>query len=195
LRERLTVVVPVQLFGRLHRWQRELDASVIPGIFDSATDPHLQHVPIHPRGELVVNVLPRERSFHIGLQRFAAYFVKEVAKNPDLAPVLTELLDNLKENDQLVRSMVEVGPLSLGHSDAVDSPLTRWWRPPQIPLSVLVMTSEIRVGMWKRNGHVMDDQVVNYAEPPFCKMFRDMDLLLLQFGGQNPAECLRASLE
>lgn len=46
------------------------------------------------------------------------------------------------------------------------------------------MASEVRVGMWRRNGQVMFDQMVNYAEPPFCKMFRDMDLLLLQFAGQ-----------
>lgn len=55
----------------------------------------------------------------------------------------------------------------------------------QLPLSVVVMASEIRVGMWRRNGQVMFDQMVNYAEPPFCKMFRDMDLLLLQFAGQS----------
>lgn len=29
----------------------------------------------------------------------------------------------------------------------------------QMPLSVLVMTSEIRAGMWKRNGAIMPDQV------------------------------------
>jgi hypothetical protein len=53
----------------------------------------------------------------------------------------------------------------------------------QIPLSVLVLTSEIRAGLWKRNGSIMPEQVINYSEPPFCKMFRDMDLLQIQFAG------------
>lgn len=55
----------------------------------------------------------------------------------------------------------------------------------QVPLSVLVLASEVRVGLWRRNGHVMVDQVVNYAEAPFCRVFRDMDLLLVQVAGES----------
>ena len=29
----------------------------------------------------------------------------------------------------------------------------------QMPLSVLVLAAEVRVGLWRRNGHVMVDQV------------------------------------
>ena len=35
--------------------------------------------------------------------------------------------------------------------------------------------------MWKRNGRGIADQLMNYAEPPFCRLFRDLDLALLQF--------------
>ena len=35
--------------------------------------------------------------------------------------------------------------------------------------------------MWRRNGHGIADQLMNYAEPPFCRLFRDLDLALLQF--------------
>ena len=40
--------------------------------------------------------------------------------------------------------------------------------------------SAIRVGMWRRNGQVMLDQVMNYGDVPFCRIFRDLDILLIQ---------------
>ena len=47
---------------------------------------------------------------------------------------------------------------------------------------MLSRAAQIRAGLWKRNGHSLKDQVVNYSEPPFCRALADADLLLLQFG-------------
>ena len=41
--------------------------------------------------------------------------------------------------------------------------------------------SQIRVGMWRKNGISMTDQLLNYMDVPYCKVFRDLDILLLQF--------------
>ena len=35
--------------------------------------------------------------------------------------------------------------------------------------------------MWVRNGNVMADQVLNYADAPFSKIYRELDMLLVQF--------------
>ena len=51
----------------------------------------------------------------------------------------------------------------------------------EISLLVLSRAAQIRAGLWKRNGQGMHDQVLNYAEPPFCRALRDADLTLLQF--------------
>uniref|UniRef100_A0A7S1FYU0 E3 ubiquitin-protein ligase n=1 Tax=Corethron hystrix TaxID=216773 RepID=A0A7S1FYU0_9STRA len=51
----------------------------------------------------------------------------------------------------------------------------------EFPVLALSRAAQIRAGLWKRNGHCMYDQCMNYAEPPFCKMFRDADLFLVQF--------------
>ena len=51
----------------------------------------------------------------------------------------------------------------------------------EFPLNVLAKSAQIRSGIWRRNGHAMADQVLNYAEPPFCRPLADADMLLLQF--------------
>jgi hypothetical protein len=62
----------------------------------------------------------------------------------------------------------------------------------QIPLSVLALGAEVRSGLWRRNGHMMMDQVVNYADAPFCRIFKDMDILLLQCAGAWDAAATRS---
>ena len=48
-------------------------------------------------------------------------------------------------------------------------------------LKQLKFAAEINSGLWRRNGLVMNDQILNYAEVPYCRHFRDLDLLLVQF--------------
>jgi len=60
----------------------------------------------------------------------------------------------------------------------------------EFPLLVLSRAAQVRAGLWKRNGSLMFDQVLNYAEPPFCRALRDADILLIQYasltGGTGP---------
>jgi len=51
----------------------------------------------------------------------------------------------------------------------------------EFPLLVLSRSAQVRAGLWKRNGSLMHDQVLNYAEPPFCRALRDADVLLVQY--------------
>lgn len=46
-------------------------------------------------------------------------------------------------------------------------------------------------GLWRRNGTGLNDQVLNYAEPPFCRHMRDADILLIQF----TTVCRRAKMD
>jgi hypothetical protein len=55
------------------------------------------------------------------------------------------------------------------------------------PLQVLELCSEIKCGMWRRNGLSMQEQVMNYAEVPLCKLSRDLDVVALQFGAATAA--------
>lgn len=48
-------------------------------------------------------------------------------------------------------------------------------------LKQLKFAAEINCNLWRRNGLVMNDQILNYAEVPYCRHFRDLDLLLVQF--------------
>lgn len=71
-------------------------------------------------------------SFHIPLMRFFSHSIIESTRSPCLSPVLSQLvssLSNTKESKSL--GLIE------------------------LPLSVLVMAAQVRVGMWKRNGHIM----------------------------------------
>jgi hypothetical protein len=55
------------------------------------------------------------------------------------------------------------------------------------PLQVLELCSEIKCGLWRRNGLSMQEQVMNYAEVPLCKLSRDLDVVALQFGAATAA--------
>jgi hypothetical protein len=57
----------------------------------------------------------------------------------------------------------------------------------EFPILVLSRAAQVRAGLWRRNGNGLNDQVLNYAEPPFCRAMRDADLLLVQFSmlGRN----------
>ncbi|TMW57161.1 hypothetical protein Poli38472_003086 [Pythium oligandrum] len=49
-------------------------------------------------------------------------------------------------------------------------------------LQAIVWDAEVHSGLWVRNGMSVVNHSMNYGEPPFCLRFRDLDLLLLQFG-------------
>ena len=155
-----------QVCCRIEHWQQHLVADVEEDVeMQEEGGSGIISLPLYPEGHMQSVRQPSRRSFHIILHRSLAFLVREAVKNGLLAAEgggedgLNELIGYLRAHPQLTNGILEV------------------------PLWVLTLASEVRVGLWRRNGHVMVDQVVNYAEPPFCRVFRDMDLLLVQLAG------------
>ncbi|KAG7367370.1 zinc-finger domain containing protein [Nitzschia inconspicua] len=99
-------------------------------------------------------------SFHLPLHRFVAACLREAClRDTGIDDLLTLLSRNLSDDtkDGLFLGLME------------------------FPLLVLSRAAQIRAGLWRRNGNGLNDQVLNYAEPPFCRAMRDADLLLVQF--------------
>ena len=49
-----------------------------------------------------------------------------------------------------------------------------------LPLRAVVFAAQIRAGMWCRNGGSMVDQLMNYRDAPYSKVYYDVDITLLQ---------------
>jgi hypothetical protein len=103
-------------------------------------------------------------SFHLPLHRFVAGCIRELClRKHDLTGGMAGLMELLRselsprDQDELFRGLME------------------------FPVLVLSRASQIRASLWRRNGPALGDQVLNYAEPPFCRSMRDADLLLAQF--------------
>lgn len=95
-------------------------------------------------------------SFHLPLHRFYAVLMKEWLARPEHLPHLeTHLLSNW-------------------HNGTLSSELL------DVVLSNLAIVAQVTVGLWRRNGQSMQEQVLNYSGPPFCKIYRDLDLILIQ---------------
>ena len=99
---------------------------------------------------------PRDFSFHIFLHRLLSTAIREISKHSMHNSSLTFLQSLL--------------------SDSIDISLVI-----DFPLLDIIWASEIKIGMWRRNGQMIKDQLLNYADPPFCRSFRDLDLMLIQF--------------
>ena len=99
-------------------------------------------------------------SFHLPLHRFVAACLREACLREtgirDLRALLSKNLTD-EVQDKLFIGLME------------------------FPLLVLSRAAQVRAGLWRRNGNGLNDQVLNYAEPPFCRAMRDADLLLIQF--------------
>lgn len=108
-------------------------------------------------------------SFHLPLHRFLAACLREVVRRP--SPITNE-------GNSISRLLTNLQASSVDISQIVDlfNGLI------EFPLMVLSRAAQIRSKLWKRNGSIMMDQVVNYSEPSFCKSLRDADLMLMQFG-------------
>lgn len=99
-------------------------------------------------------------SFHLPLHRFVSACLREASLRDngidDLMTVLSQHLTNDTREDLFLGLM-------------------------EFPLLVLSRAAQVRAGLWRRNGNGLNDQVLNYAEPPFCRAMRDADMLLVQF--------------
>jgi hypothetical protein len=103
-------------------------------------------------------------SFHLPLHRFVASCLRELcmrreSDSGDITVLLHRLCSHIskEQNDCLFQGLME------------------------FPVLVLTRAAQIRSGLWRRNGSGLNDQVLNYSEPPFCRNMRDADLLLTQF--------------
>ncbi len=108
---------------------------------------------------LLLRPPPAQRSFHPVLHRFFAAAVREACKSPNRKPL-----------EYLEQKMGEKG-----------TEFITWFL--DAPLLTLELSSEVVAGVWTRNGIVLKEQVVNYLELPFCRIFRDLDVLAVQVAG------------
>lgn len=109
-----------------------------------------------PSGHFLLFPAPTVYSFHLFLHRFLSGAIREASKHANLVDILG-VFQSLSVNRAQLITLIDC------------------------PLSNLSLASSIRVGMWRRNGQSMSDQLLNYADVPFCRVFRDLDLLLVQF--------------
>ena len=113
----------------------------------------------------------KEKSFHIFLHRFLATSVREACRHPHLSDILIEL-----------QQYLHVTYVGLGGDvgNEVKQPGDQLIQLVDYPLQIIAWECQVRAGMWRRNGHAMIDQIMNYSEPPFCRIFKDLDVLLVQ---------------
>ena len=98
-----------------------------------------------------------EYSFHLPLHRFLSATISEALKYPHHLSTVNAALDRLLTISDSLRDMID------------------------IPLHCIVFATQVKLGMWRRNGHCMYDQLLNYSNAPYCRVFKDQDRLLIQF--------------
>lgn len=101
-------------------------------------------------------LVTHEYSFHIPMHRFFAHIIFEASKHQHLVHCLESIFITLTHNDT-------ASAVLLHHV-----------------LRPIVLNRQIKRNMWRRNGMNMYDQVMNYSEIPYSRVFRDLDFLLVQ---------------
>lgn len=98
-----------------------------------------------------------EHSFHFFLHRLLAFAVQESCKNPSMVDCLRSL-EVVATGDVPLRGL---RPSAVGGDAAMEiSPLLV-----DFPLDCLAWAAEIRVGLWRRNGMNINDQLMNVSSP------------------------------
>ena len=164
----------------------------------------------HPHG-LELPVMTSYCSFHLLLHRFLASIVSECCRYSHHTEALISLSNQLRcldvKNSSILPQAHDVdsstGVLihdtsptlpftvttdgssggstssnSNSNSSGTDYQLTSLI---DFPLRASLFGSQVRVGMWRKNGISMTDQLFNYIDMPYCKVFRDLDILIIQF--------------
>ena len=155
-------------------WQERDSMSYKPTAFTQGVEPHglapaslpFSTVAVDHGTALAMVQLPVAQnsafSFHLPLHRFSTGCLRELCLRggqhgiDDLMDKLTLMLTP-KQHNELFQGLMEY------------------------PMLVLTRAAQVRAGLWRRNGPGLNDQVLNYAEPPFCRNMRDADLLMTQF--------------
>lgn len=165
----------VILVDGVQKWHTRESHLYQPTPFSSATEPHrrcpvslpLSHIARVNGSTLAMRHMCVAQSspisFHLPLHRFAATCVRELCLRRDGVGSLVDLFQRIDSH--------------LSRDESADL----FMRLMEFPLLVLTRAAQVRAGLWRRNGPGLNDQVLNYAEPPFCRTMRDADLLLVQF--------------
>lgn len=112
-------------------------------------------------------------SCHYPLQRALAQLIRALSDAPGGLDVMYELMEkSVADNEQSVWVHDATSPIGFWHRAHLIEPV----------LQAIVWDAQVHSGMWVRNGMSVINHSMNYGEPPFCLRFRDLDLLLLQFG-------------
>jgi hypothetical protein len=164
------------LTNGLQKWQRTEMLSYAASEYSAVLDTHRRCPASLPFSTiaaahgtaLAMQQLPISQaapfSFHIPLHRFVSGCLRELClrkgdSHCDIGALLQQLQTQLpaKQRDELFLGLME------------------------FPTLVLTRAAQVRANLWRRNGSGLNDQVLNYAEPPFCRNMRDADLLMVQF--------------
>lgn len=112
-------------------------------------------------------------SCHYPLQRTLAQLVRALSDSPHGLEIMHAMTETTSSNiDASVWIHDATSPLGFWHRVHLIEPV----------LQAIVWDAQVHSGMWVRNGMSVINHSMNYGEPPFCLRFRDLDLLLLQFG-------------
>jgi hypothetical protein len=115
------------------------------------------------------SIIATEFSFHILLHRFLALCIRNCCPyNGHIATLLHVKRYLEAESGRSICRSKDCRDLSW-FSALCDYPLTN-----------LATASQIKLKLWSRNGNCMLDQLMNYYDFPFCRVFRDLDLILVQ---------------
>ena len=67
--------------------------------------------------------------------------------------------------------------------DIMEKPTSEQMMEPSLRTTVFV--AQVQAGMWRRNGHSLQDQVTAYHDPRWRKEMEDQDITMLQFAASN----------
>ncbi len=140
----------------LFNWQRK-EKDFTPSLKDLLQIKRVKDAIIHPLGLPFSLSQSQVKSFHYPLHRFFAYVVVELIKYPRLSDSLLLMKNTLSSDLASMMYLMKIG------------------------LCALSLSKEMESGLWGyENSVVMQDQLLNYSQPPFCQLNIDSDILLLQ---------------
>lgn len=114
--------------------------------------------------EFSIHVPLPNHSFHYLLHRLYSSIIRESLDYPSHVTSLFQHFQDLRDH---------LSPQTL-----------------DIILYCLSVSSEVKSNMWILNGNVMFDQNINYSDPPFSKMYRNLDVLFVQLHMLNCSSTL-----
>ena len=138
--------------------------------------------------------LPAAFSFHLPLHRFLSSIISEASKYPAHTDALLAIqrclpqliadadsaIDDAARSDSASSNNLldsrETAVRKLGASNQLAALI-------DYPIRSSLLSAQIRAGLWRKNGAAVRDQLPNYVDVPYCKVLKDLDILLIQFCG------------